>query len=146
MSVHVYRIKSTTISNDNEIVFNSDLTKFTNAEIKLLLDTIIECYDPEDVEITSYDILKDDDNTSNFVFDAEIIYYGKYEIDRCDYFEPVDRWYASSVQWMEFEYSPSFDERRFRALLDERFGLSIVDDDTTLYMPDPEDGEIIILD
>lgn len=146
MSVHVYRIKSTTISNDNEIVFNSDLTKFTNAEIKLLLDTIIECYDPEDVEITSYDILKDDDNTSNFVFDAEIIYYGEYEIDRYDYLEPVDRWYASSVQWIGFEYSPNFDKRRFEHLLDERFGLSIVDDNLTLYMPDPEDGEIVVLD
>lgn len=146
MSVHVYRIKSTTISNDNEISFNKDLTKFTNAEIKLLLDTIIECYASEDVEITSYEILEDDDNTSNFVFDAEIIYYGEYEIDRCDYLEPVDNWYASSVQWMEFEYSPNFDERRFEHLLDERFGLSIVDDNLTLYMPDPEDGEIVILD
>lgn len=146
MSVHVYRIKSTTISNDNEIVFNSNLTKFTNNEITLLLDTIIECYDPEDVEITSYDIFKDDDNNSIFVYDAEIIYYGEYEIDRCDYLEPIDNWYASSVQWIEFEYSPSFDERRFKALLDERLGLSIVDDDITLYMPDPEDGEIIILD
>ena len=146
MSVHVYRIKSTTISNDNEIVFNSDLIKFTNTEIKLLLDTIIECYDPEDVEITSYDVLKDDDDNSIFVFDAEIIYYGEYEIDRDDYLGPIDNWYASSVQWMEFEYSSSFDERRFKALLDERLGLSIVDDDITLYMPDPEDGEIVILD
>jgi hypothetical protein len=128
------------------MVFNSNLTKFTNTEIKLLLDTIIECYDPEDVEITSYEILEDDDNTSNFVFDAEIIYYGKYEIDRDDYLGPIDNWYASSVQWMEFEYSPSFDERRFRALLDERLSLSIIDDDITLYTPDPEDGEIVILD
>ena len=146
MSAQVYRIKSITNSNDNEISFDKDLTKFTNNEIDLLLDTIIECYDSDDVEITSYDIFKYDDGVFNIAFDAEIIYYGEYEIDRCDYLEPVDNWYASSVQWMEFEHSPNFDERRFEHLLDERFGLSIVDDNLTLYMPDPEDGEIIILD
>lgn len=146
MSAQVYRIKSITNSSDNEITFNDDLTKLSTKEIDVLLEIISECYDSEYTEITSYDITQNDDNTCTLFYDAMLIHYGEYELDRCDQIGPMDNWYASSIQWIDFDSSGAFDIALFEQKVDKRFSLSVNKDEIILYTPEPEDGEIVVVD